>query len=406
MMMLYRFSLTALAVALAAILTLALLDGPKVWIVAAASVGVVALIVTVWAVVKPLNAVQNGIYLLRSQDYGSRLRTVGQPDADRIVGFFNNLMQALRDERLKNEERNKFLQLLIDASPMGIAICNFDGVPESSNAAYRTFRSPELDAAIAALGEEETVTLRLGSSCILRVSRLWFMDCGFRRPFILVEQLTDEIRQAERDVYNRIVRTISHEVNNTLSSVMSVMETLGTLHTDDRDITATLASCHGSCNSLSQFVSRYAEIVKLPDPDRETIDLNEFIAGMMPMLARMAPKGISLSASLDATAGAVEADRAMLERVMINIVRNAIESISESGTVTIATAPVALTVTDNGSGIDPEAARRLFTPFFSTKPSGHGLGLMLVAEILHRHNARFSLRTDPATRLTTFAIHL
>lgn len=405
-MMLYRFSLTALAVALAAILTLVLLDGPKVWIVVAASVGVVALIVTVWAVVKPLNAVQNGIYLLRSQDYGSRLRTVGQPDADRIVGFFNNLMQALRDERLKNEERNKFLQLLIDASPMGIAICNFDGVPESSNAAYRAFSSPELDAAIAALGLEESATLRLGSASIYRISRLWFMDCGFRRPFILVEQLTDEIRQAERDLFNRIVRTISHEVNNTLSSVMSVMETLGTIHTDDPQITATLASCHGSCSSLSQFVSRYAEIVKLPEPEKERIDLNEFVAGMMPMLARMAPEGILLSTALDAAAGSVEADRAMLERVMINIVRNAIESIAGAGTVTIATAPGGLSVTDDGSGIDPEAARRLFTPFFSTKPSGHGLGLMLVAEILHRHNAAFSLRTDPSTRLTTFSIRL
>lgn len=404
-MMLYRFSLTALAVALAALIALALLDGPKVWIAVAGAVGAGAFIVTVWAVVKPLTAVQNGIYLLRSQDYGSRLRTVGQPDADRIAGFFNRLMQTLHDERLKNEERNKFLQLLIDASPMGIAICNFDGVPESSNAAYRALSSPELDAAIAALREEETATLRLGSSSIFRISRLWFMDCGFRRPFILVEQLTDEIRQAERDVYNRIVRTISHEVNNTLSSVMSVMETLGMMHTDDRDITATLTSCHGSCASLSQFVSRYAEIVKLPEPDKETIDLNGFIEGMMPMLTRIAPEGVAVNTSLDPEAGTVAADRAMLERVMVNIVRNAVESIAVTGTVVIATAPGGLTVTDSGTGIDTEAARRLFTPFFSTKPSGHGLGLMLVAEILHRHNARFSLRTDSATALTTFTIN-
>lgn len=404
-MMLYRFSLTALAVALAALISLALLDGPKVWIAVAGAVGAVAFVVTVWAVVKPLTAVQNGIYLLRSQDYGSRLRTVGQPDADRIAGFFNRLMQTLHDERLKNEERNKFLQLLIDASPMGIAICNFDGVPESSNEAYRTFSSPELDAAIAALSEEETATLRLGSESIFRISRLWFMDCGFRRPFILVEQLTDEIRQAERDVYNRIVRTISHEVNNTLSSVMSVMETLGMMHTDDRDITATLASCHGSCASLSQFVSRYAEIVKLPEPDKETVDLNGMVGEMMPLLARMAPDGVAVSTSLNPEAGTVAADRAMLERVMVNIVRNAVESIAGSGTVVIATAPGTLTVTDSGTGIDAEAARRLFTPFFSTKPSGHGLGLMLVAEILHRHNASFSLRTDPATALTTFTIN-
>lgn len=403
--MLYRFSLTALAVALAAILAFALLDGPKIWIAVAGAAGAVAFIVTVWAVVKPLNAVQNGIYLLQSQDYSSRLRAVGQPDADRIARFFNRLMQALHDERLKNEERNKFLQQLIDASPMGIAICDFDGVPQSSNTAYRSFSSPELDAAIAALAEEESATLRLGSSSVFRISRLWFMDCGFRRPFILVEQLTDEIRQAERELYSRIVRTIGHETNNTLSSVMSVMETIGMMHADDRDITATLASCHGSCSALSQFVSRYAEIVKLPDPEKEPVDLNAFVEEMMPMLSRMVPEKIAFTASLDPDAGIIAADRAMLERVMVNIVRNAIESIAGHGTVAVATAPGSIAVTDSGAGIDPAAAGRLFTPFFSTKPSGHGLGLMLVSEILHSHNATFSLRTDDTTSLTTFTIN-
>ncbi len=103
------------------------------------------------------------------------------------------------------------------------------------------------------------------------------------------------------------------------------------------------------------------------------------------------------------------ADTVMLEQVMVNIVKNAAESISESDnsatgliSITLTSNPTTLTIDDNGCGIDPGTASHLFTPFFTTKPSGQGIGLLCISEILRRHHCRFSLATirDGLTRFT------
>ena len=93
-----------------------------------------------------------------------------------------------------------------------------------------------------------------------------------------------------------------------------------------------------------------------------------------------------------------------MEQVLVNVVKNAKESIGSDGSIEIATAPGKLIVTDNGAGISPEAESHIFSPFYSTKPSGQGLGLMVTAEVLRRHGFRFSLATDRATGLTSFTI--
>jgi signal transduction histidine kinase len=92
---------------------------------------------------------------------------------------------------------------------------------------------------------------------------------------------------------------------------------------------------------------------------------------------------------------------------LVNIVKNAIDSIgSNQGEIAIAITPDGVTITDNGEGIAPENAQKLFTPFFSTKHPDRGIGLMLIADILRKHHADYSLTTDAATHLTTFAIRL
>ena len=98
----------------------------------------------------------------------------------------------------------------------------------------------------------------------------------------------------------------------------------------------------------------------------------------------------------------VKADTVLLEQVMVNVVKNAVESIGDRPDgrvkVSVGGSPVKIEVVDNGGGISPEASRHLFAPFFSTKPGGRGLGLMFVADILEKHGCAFSLRTDPDGR--------
>lgn len=401
-----------------AVVVCAVGEAGTVWIVGLCVALLLVTALLAQAVHSPLKAVQNGMYLLREQDFSSRLRPIGQADADMVVEVYNSVIDSMRAERLKNLEQNRFLSQVVDASPLGVAICDFDGRIVQTNRAWEKMQSPRLAKAIDSIADGTTGTVRVADSLIVRISRLWFMDKGFRRRFILVEKLTDEIVAAEKQMFNTIVRTIGHEVNNSLGSVMSVLESLEEMHAGDPLTADAITSCSASCANLVGFVRGYADIVKLPAPVPEQVDLHEWLMRLRPTLqALVAGRGITLEMNLGEGEAPSRIDPMLMERVLVNIVKNAAESIGDEkkGVITVSLAAVTepdtpachlLSVTDNGKGISPEASKKLFTPFFSTKNPDRGLGLMLVTDILRAHRSRFSLSTSPETSLTTFSFTL
>lgn len=401
-----------------AVVVCAVGEAGTLWIAGLCVASLITTALLARAVHTPLKAVQNGMYLLREQDFSSRLRPIGQADADMVVEVYNSVIDSMRAERLKNLEQNRFLSQVVDASPLGVAICDFDGRIVQTNRAWEKMQSPRLAKAIDSISDGTTGTVRVADSLIVRISRLWFMDKGFRRRFILVEKLTDEIVAAEKQMFNTIVRTIGHEVNNSLGSVMSVLESLGEMHAGDALAVDAITSCSTSCANLVGFVRGYADIVKLPAPVPEPVDLNEWLMRLRPTLqALVTGRGITLEMNLGEGEAPSRIDPMLMERVLVNIVKNAAESIGDEkkGVITVSLAAVTepdtpachlLSVSDNGKGISPEASKKLFTPFFSTKNPDRGLGLMLVTDILRAHRSRFSLSTSPETSLTTFSFTL
>lgn len=141
--------------------------------------------------------------------------------------------------------------------------------------------------------------------------------------------------------------------------------------------------------------------MKLPEPEPTLLELNSTIDGMLPFLRKMAGASVNISAEPYGSKIYINADEAQLHRVVTNIVKNAIESIAgRKGNIVLRTEPGMLEISDDGPGISPENASKIFTPFFSTKHNDRGLGLMLVADILRKHRATFSLATgtDSITR--------
>jgi nitrogen fixation/metabolism regulation signal transduction histidine kinase len=377
---------------------------------------VLLLIGFVWlfiSTIKPMAALSNGINLLRAQDFGSRLAPVGQADADQLVEVFNSMMTQLRQERLRFHERNSFLSLLIEASPMGIIIYDFDGKEQSMNPAAKRFMSPRLAECINQVALNAAETFRLPNNQILRVQRRWFMEMGFRRQFILIESLTDEVNAAERAAYGKVIRMIAHEVNNSMAGINSTLETLHAIHSlnpDDADILELLTGCRERVQSMSNFITAYADVAKLPQPDKQLLDLNQCLQHQMPFLESMTtPHNITLQLTTAPAKACAMVDSVMFEQVIVNIVKNAIESIlpKQQGSITIAIdndPSTTVVITDNGQGIAPEIADKLFTPFLTTKPNGQGIGLLCVSEILRRHGCQFSLVTDANDHLTRFSI--
>ena len=378
-----------------------------------------------WQIVEPVHLMETGMLLLREQDFSSRLRRVGQTDADNIVDVFNRMMDALKAERLHVREQNQLFDLIFRSSPMGILILDLDRRVDSVNPSGERLLGVSLEAVrgkrldecsfdlcedLCSLAMDEVRTVRLTDSNIYRCSRQSFLNGGFRHTFYLVELLTEEVSQAERKAYEKVIRMIAHEVNNTVAGVTSTLDTLETAMEDMPDsaeLCELMRVCIERCYNMGRFITNFADVVKIPDPILVHSDLNEVVRVNMQFLETMCgERRIALVMHLSPEPVWVDLDVVLFQQVLVNIFKNAVESIGQEGTVYIRTSagsPV-LEVADTGRGIDKETASKLFSPFFSTKPNGQGIGLMLVREVLMKHHCTFSLRTGD-DGLTRFTIH-
>ena len=344
--------------------------------------------------IRPYDMLIGGMELVKDLDLTTRLAPSGQHETDLIVRTFNDLLTRLRSEHLTLEEQYSFLSLLIEASPMGIVQCDIDGRTTSMNPAAREMLSPNIEEAMKALPMGESTTVRMtGGPQLFRISHLSFPDRGFQHPFFLIEPLTAEVRQAEKAAYERIIRMIAHEVNNSVAGIVNLIDSE--------------PAAADRLKALSAFVTRFAEVVKIPKPQLQLCDLSEEVEACQPFLENLcAGKPVHLEFCLTDEASPVHLDTVLFQQVLINIVKNAVESIGNNeGHITVTTTPYQLVVADNGRGIPAEVAQHLFTPFYSTKPQGQGLGLLLIRDILTAHGCTFSLLTAPDDHLTRFTIH-
>ena len=378
-------------------------------------------------IVKPLNTIGSGMELLREQDFSSRLSPVGQYEADRVVNIFNRMMEQLKNERLRLREQNNFLDLLIKASPMGVIITSLDeDLSELNPMALKMLgvrledvqgkKMKEIDSPLAVelanLPKGEKVTVRLNDSNIYRCTHSSFIDRGFQHPFYLVETLTDEVMKAEKRAYEKVIRMIAHEVNNTTAGITSTLDTVEqALSTEEGmdDICDVMRVCTERCFSMSRFITRFADVVKIPEPTVAPVQLNELVSMCKRFMEGMCnDRNIILRLECDPEVGQVRLDASLFEQVLVNIIKNAAESIEgageaagKQGEITVrTTAPAFIEIVDNGPGISKETEAKLFSPFFSTKPNGQGIGLVFIREVLSRHGCTFSLRTynDGLTR--------
>ena len=416
------FYLLALLLLALLVFTLAMWPPMAGWYIAGEVLALAFAIVMYFALVRPVSSILLGMDLIKGEDFSSRLVKVGQLDAEKLVDLFNNMMTQIKNERVRRQEQNYFMELLINASPLGILTLNLQGTISQANPAsvkmleassfddmrYRTLDhidSP-LARSLCTLGEGETRTIRFADTMIYRCSCLSFIDSGLKRRFYLIESLTDEVMKAEKTAYEKVIRMIAHEVNNTVAGVCSLLEAIATVFsaTDD-ELAEAISSCRERIGSLNTFISSYANLVRIPPLELTAVDMNRQLSMNLPFLESIGSgRGIKLRARLSPQPVPVAIDRVLMEQVLVNVVKNAVESIGQDGEIVIHTEPGRLTITDNGPGISDEAAQHLFSPFYSTKPDGQGLGLMFVNEVLRRHGFRFSLSTNPADGLTYFTI--
>lgn len=382
---------------------------------------VIYLIFLYQRVIKPLHIIGNGMELLREQDFSSRLSLVGQTEADKVVEIFNKMMEQLKNERLHLREQNHFLDLLIKASPMGVIILDLDDKIQSLNQAARQILAfedhevtgksfAEIDSPLTEellqLPPYESRTFRLNNANIYKCTHSSFVDQGFHHSFYLIESLTREVFKAEKKAYEKVIRMIAHEVNNTTAGITSTLDTLEYAlreREETEEFSEVLRVSIERCYRMSDFITNFAEVVRIPEAELQEHDLNEVVTSSKRFMESLClNRQINIEMQLSETALMVNLDKTLFEQVLVNIIKNAVESIGAEGTIYIRTThhPVSLEIADTGKGIDKEKESKLFTPFFSSKPNGQGIGLTIIREILQKHHCSFSLRTynDGLTR--------
>jgi two-component system, NtrC family, nitrogen regulation sensor histidine kinase NtrY len=365
--------------------------------------------------------------LVHDQAFTSRFLPVGEPDVDALIALYNRMVDTLRDERVRLAEQHQFLAQVLAASPSGIVVLGFDGEIATLNPAaarllgvastltgrpLSSLATP-LAAAMAGLADDESRVVGLDGAARVRIQRGGFIDRGFPRAFFVLEELTGELRQAERTAYEKLIRVMSHEVNNTVASSTSLLQSSLTYARElgdesRRDFESALGVVIARTAQLNDFMKGFADVYRLPAPSRQPCELVAILERVVALLsARPEAAGIAWHWELDAPAIRITADPAQLEQAILNVVKNAVEAIGGPGTITIRatskTTPIRLEIEDSGAGLTPEAQANLFTPFFSTKTAGQGIGLTLVSEILAGHGFDYALERT-ARGLTSFRI--
>lgn len=397
-----------------------LLSEHRAWLLAVEGFFVVSLVlglVLLHRLSEPVRMIRTATELVADHDFGTRFREVGHPELDPLIRVYNRMADSLREERIRTEEQESFLQRIVAASPSGIVVLDLDRRVEMVNAAAAALlgsppeelhgrRLSQLGTPfanrLAAMGTDEVELVHLQGPRRIRCHALTFMDRGFERQFIITDELTDELYRTEKAAYGTLIRVISHEVNNTAGSVTSLLDSCrgwaDQLEPAVRDdYIEALQVAITRTRRLRRFIEEYAEVVRLPMPRRESCDLAALVAEVLRLLRHEADsRRVTIRVDADPDLPELEVDPAQMEQVLINLLKNALEAVGADGTVSVrlhsdSGRPVA-EIRDTGPGVPDEIEPHLFEPFYSSKPDGQGIGLTVVREVLQRHGCDFSLR--------------
>ena len=364
----------------------------------------------------PLQLIQTGAELMNERDFTCAFVETGQAEMDELIRVYNRMIEALREERLKLTEKHYFLQELINASPAGIVVLDYDGnITDLNPSAARliSYAGPEaagkrlselgdsIGGVLEALAVGESRVLSLHGNLRVRCQKSVFFDRGFPRHFILLEELTEELRLSEKRAYEKLIRVMSHEVNNSVGAISSLLESGANYavqieSADREDFTTALMVARQRAQDLNGFMRRFADVVRLPLPDRRPCDVISLLEDLASLIQpELAKRKICLSWEIPDRPVLISMDKNQMEQVFLNVLKNAVEAIGQEGTITVKVGgepdATVLSIEDSGTGLSAEVHQNLFTPFFTTKAEGQGIGLTLIQEILTQHGFQFVL---------------
>lgn len=379
---------------------------------------------------QPLEYIDTFSNLLKEQEFTARFSKLNQPDLDRLIEQFNIMLEKLYHERLAVGEQKGIFQKLMAESPIGVVLLDFEGRLSDVNPATEQLLSLQKDDVIGKNLNQLTGTQLKYLSSIdvdsnqlveaaqgrqLKIAHYEIRDRGFNRSFYMLYELTNDIVTSQKSAYEKLIRLMSHEVNNTIAITNSLLESCLTFKkqldtessTDFENAISIVINRNGS---LNKFMQAYSNVVKLDKPIKTSFDLSKMLNDLSTLYyAQCRKQNITMTLTVTPSITLI-ADANLLEQALVNLIKNGLEAIHKDGKINISLQQNAeatlLTIADTGCGISADIERQLFTPFFTSKEFGQGVGLMLVREILKLHDIQYQLANRPEQQGAIFTLKI
>jgi two-component system, NtrC family, nitrogen regulation sensor histidine kinase NtrY len=364
--------------------------------------------------VHPLQSLANLLEALHEGDYSLRGRNEDPLDAvGEVMIEVNTLSRTLHRQRLEALEAGVLLQKVI--TEVDLAVFAFDAGRRLRlvNRAGELLLASEAGRMLGCRADELGLEAMLdetsgrivshvfpGGAGRWEIRRRTFREGGRPHELLVISELSRALREEERQAWQRLVRVIGHELNNSLAPIKSMAGTLQRLigreplAEDWRDdANSGLAMIHDRADSLGRFMGAYARLTRLPPPARRTVDFPALLRRVASLHGRV----VELEPGPDVQ---LEADGDQLEQVLINLIKNAVEAAGESGRVRagwqFGDGTLQVEIEDDGPGL--ARTDNLWVPFFTTKPGGTGIGLVLSRAIVENHGGTIALENRQAGR--------
>ena len=364
---------------------------------------------------------------------------LGQSFRDLNVAF-NEVLEAFRKTRTEKEEHWQYLNTVVQQVRTGIISYDTDGSVQLINTNAKRFlgvtstmknmselqeRNPQLYDVITTTTPGKSSLYKEGTELQLTIQATEMRIRGNAVTLITLQNIQTELQKQELEAWQNLTRVLRHEIMNSITPISSLTSTLREILDYDlvkkengyelknegaEDLREGLDTIESRSKGLIRFIDAYRESTSLPQPKIKTVRVTDLVDRVGQFMKTQIKKStIEFNYSCESEFLTVQADEEMIEQVLINLVKNAIESLGNSSKGKIILRgetrdnSVIIEVIDNGPGIIKEALARIFVPFFTTKKSGSGIGLSLSRQIMQMHNGTLTVESEPDVR-TAFSL--
>jgi two-component system nitrogen regulation sensor histidine kinase NtrY len=392
-----------------------------------------------WLLVKQVNKTNADLekFLSSVQDHDSSIRfyeNTKNTTFKKLHDRMNNLNTIIHNVKIENERTGHFLHTVVEHVDIGLLSFDMNGKIEIYNRAAKRYLNVQQPRQLSSLksmndeifniintikpGQEILHKMKIDSllqSILVKAAELKFESNVIK--LISFQDITNELDKKELDSWQRLIRVLTHEIMNSISPITSLTKVISGYFKKKEDgsqiplenidyqvISKTLSgldTIEETGKGLLDFVDKYRSLTSLPKPDLGKFTINSLFWKCKLLMESDIPKNIKITASVYPEDISIVADYAQIEQILINLIKNAVEALSEkkNGIIHLkafyADDSTLVQVEDNGIGISGDIIEDIFVPFYTTKKNGSGIGLSLSKQIMQNHDGTISVNSAP-----------